>query len=211
MKRKPNNYWSKERCFKSAARHPTRIAWMKAQMPAYSSAHREGWLEECCAHMPRLRAKKTNWTKKMCADIARKYTTRKAWSNGHPVSYRYAANEGWLKDCTRHMGPPANPLRWTPTACRREVRKFSSRKAWREGSPSGYDAAKRLGIADEFFRSKKWYRCNYALWTPKQLKEVARKYKTRTAWFLGSNATYNVAKQKGCFERCCAHMPRRAL
>lgn len=206
MKRKPNGYWSKERCIKSASKHPTRIAWMRAQMPAYSAAHAYGWLDECCAHMKRLRAVKVSWTKKQCREKALGFSTRVAWSRGHHPTYRYAANMGWLRDCVRHMPPSETGLKWTPAACRKEAKRFSTRKEWREKSQNSYHAAGRYGILGELFKGQKSYRHHYASWTPKQLRERARKFKTRTAWFLGSNATYNVAKQKGCFEWCCAHM-----
>ncbi len=40
-----------EQCKASAARFESRIDWHKADIATYNAAYRNGWLDECCAHM----------------------------------------------------------------------------------------------------------------------------------------------------------------
>lgn len=201
-------YWTKERCLISARKFANRSSWIRSEPSAYGSAMRNGWGDECCAHMVRLRAERVSWTKGQCIEIAKKYATRTEWSDAS-VSYRYAVSKGWLKECAAHMPALKNGTKRTVKSCADNARSFPSRKAWRESKGSSYSKARSLGIAHRFFKNHKWYHKEYGTWTVKQLIQWAKKFKTRTEWFTKSNATYKVAKNKGCFERCCSHMPDR--
>jgi len=210
MRRGKKLYWTKARCIRNASHYPNRGAWIKACKPAYTSAFLRGWLDECCAHMLRLRKKRKSWTKKACMSMALRFQSRNEWSKEEQSSYRYAAKRGWLSDCCRHMGPPLNARQWSKKDVLKEVRKFKSKKEWRKTSSASYSAAIGFGIGQNLFQKDKWFRRNYGSWSEEQLMEVARKFKTRTEWFSGSNSTYAAAKKKGCFERCCSHMPKVA-
>lgn len=53
-----------------------------------------------------MRAKKPNgyWQDlNNCIAEAKLYETRSAWQKGSPLSYRTAAKNGWLADCSAHM------------------------------------------------------------------------------------------------------------
>jgi predicted GIY-YIG superfamily endonuclease len=50
------------------------------------------------------RAKKNViWTKEICLKIARKFQFRNEWEKNHRKSYRAAANNNWLDECSLHM------------------------------------------------------------------------------------------------------------
>ncbi len=198
-------FWTFTKCRKSAKAHYSRSIWFKQCPAAYLSANRNGWLEECCAHMVRLRSKKISWTKEKCSIIARKYASRAEWSRRHNRTYRYACRKGWLEDCAPHL-PPMRRKMMSIKECRKDVVRFSSRKEWRESSPRSYHAAKKHGILNDFFKEDKWHRCHYAKWNPKKIVKFARKFKTRTEWRAKSWSTYNAAKLNNCFDQCCAHM-----
>ena len=51
LKIKPNGYWTKEKCAKKALKYKTRKKFRKGEGGAYSSAHRNNWLDEICSHM----------------------------------------------------------------------------------------------------------------------------------------------------------------
>ena len=52
--RKPNGYWTLERCMADAAQYETRKAWAKgSNKSAYNAARLAGWLDDCCQHMER--------------------------------------------------------------------------------------------------------------------------------------------------------------
>jgi hypothetical protein len=52
---------------------------------------------------------------------------------------------------------------------------------------------------------------NIGKWTKEAVLAKAKEYKTRKAWYLGSQFTYSLAKREGWFEQAAAHMPRRVL
>ena len=57
-KQKPAGWWTLERCKDSAANYDTIQEWRNAEVSAYKTAHRRGWLDMCCTHMNTLRNKK---------------------------------------------------------------------------------------------------------------------------------------------------------
>jgi hypothetical protein len=56
-KRKPVNYWTKEKCIEDARKYKKRSEWMRKSHGAYRSAKKNGCFEECCAHMITKRKK----------------------------------------------------------------------------------------------------------------------------------------------------------
>jgi len=52
---------------------------------------------------------------------------------------------------------------------------------------------------------------NIGKWTKEAILAKANEFKTRKAWYLGSQYTYSLAKREGWFEEATAHMPRRVL
>jgi hypothetical protein len=49
--RKPNGYWTKERCLETAFKYDNKQGWKKNNPSANGSARKNGWFEECIAHM----------------------------------------------------------------------------------------------------------------------------------------------------------------
>jgi hypothetical protein len=57
--------WTKEKCIEDAKKYKTKSEWINNSNGAYCSAKKNGWLEECCAHMVTRRRKKLlsdSWT-----------------------------------------------------------------------------------------------------------------------------------------------------
>lgn len=51
--KKPNGYWTKERCIEDAKKYKTRVDWGKNSGSAINTARRKGWMDECAQHMVR--------------------------------------------------------------------------------------------------------------------------------------------------------------
>jgi len=49
--RKPNGYWSLDRCKLDASNYSTKQHWRNGSPSGYATAKAKGWLEECCFHM----------------------------------------------------------------------------------------------------------------------------------------------------------------
>lgn len=101
--KKPNNYWTKDRCLKEAHLFQTRTLWQRASPSSYDAACKNHWLGECCGHM--IQKKKPNgfWTKQKCLESALKYRTRTDWFRKDPKAYGAACESGWLDECCVHM------------------------------------------------------------------------------------------------------------
>jgi len=48
---KPSGYWTKEKCIEDISKHETKKSWRDSFGGAYYSAHKNGWLNECYAHV----------------------------------------------------------------------------------------------------------------------------------------------------------------
>lgn len=49
--KKPNGYWTKERCFDEALKYKTRSSFKKQSGSAYARSCENGWIDEICSHM----------------------------------------------------------------------------------------------------------------------------------------------------------------
>ena len=59
---KPNGYWTKEKCMEDALSYKTRFEWRKKSYSSYTIAGKNGWKEECCKHMIKLKNAKKKLT-----------------------------------------------------------------------------------------------------------------------------------------------------
>lgn len=100
---KPNGFWTKAKLKKDAQKYSRKMDWRKNSASAYTMAHRNGWINECCKHMP-VRKKKPKprprfiWTKELCEIEAAKHKTRSEWENKSPGSYNRARKKLWLDE-----------------------------------------------------------------------------------------------------------------
>jgi very-short-patch-repair endonuclease len=102
--KKPNGYWQiLENCIQEAKNHQTRTAWQKANPLSYRTAAKNGWLEQCCAHMLVIKRQDGYWTLERCKEQALKYKTKVEWRLTDRASFSRANKQGWLEDCCSHM------------------------------------------------------------------------------------------------------------
>lgn len=106
--RKPNRYWTRERCAESALAFQTRAAWFAGEVSAYLIATRNGWFDECCAHMMRPQAAFHSRTDGELATAALAYKTRTEWLRGNPKTFQYAKRHGTFETFCEHMPARAN-------------------------------------------------------------------------------------------------------
>ena len=98
--------WTKEACLASAAEFNHVVDWQRLFNAAVTMSTRNGWYEECTAHMTpkentgRFRMRRTIAD---CKAVALNYETRAEWSYGDLGSYKVACRNGWLEECCVHM------------------------------------------------------------------------------------------------------------
>ena len=103
--KKPNGYWTLERCIEDAKQYTSRHQWKRASGGAFNRASRNGWLDLCCEHMTdrSKQGRPTCWTLKRCKEDALQYGGRNEWKRGSPGAYNAAQLKGWLDECCAHM------------------------------------------------------------------------------------------------------------
>lgn len=104
MRYKPPIKWTKEVCIELASTCNSRKELSSKSRTCYTIAHRNGWLDEICAHMPKLEKFAPNhWTKENCKIEAAKYNTRGDFEKGALGAYTKARRKGWLDEICTHM------------------------------------------------------------------------------------------------------------
>ena len=100
--RKTRDYWTLERCHKAASKYQSRKDFKKNDGSAYSTAVRNGWIEQICTHMvkPILQIK---WTYEKLSEEAKKYKTKKDFKLFSHSAYVTAVRNGVLDDICCHM------------------------------------------------------------------------------------------------------------
>lgn len=97
---KPRGYWTKEKCLEEALNFNTRKEFQIKSSSAYSSAQKNRWLDEICAHMNSFG---THWTKELCQQEALLYESRSKYQKGSSASYQVSYKNGWLDEICSHM------------------------------------------------------------------------------------------------------------
>jgi hypothetical protein len=205
MKNNPNKYWNKERCLESALKYQTKGEWITAVgSGAYCAAHKNGWLDECTAHM-RKRKPNGYWTKERCIEDALRFNTKTEWQQNDSTPTGIAIKNGWFEECTAHMTKNKPFGYWTTEICLKSAKKFKSIKEWSIGDTRAYQAASRLKCLTECTKHmEERYKPKH--WTLEKCMESALKCIGRYEWSLKDSTAYKAAKRNGWFNLCTAHM-----
>jgi len=112
MSKKPNGYWTYEKCKEVSLICKTKQELRKNYSTAYNIIYKNKWTSEFCSHMI-LSANKPNnyWTKERCQEEALKYTTKKEFIIGSYSPYTLAVKHKWIDDICSHMIPLGNKFK----------------------------------------------------------------------------------------------------
>jgi len=143
--KKPNGYWTKERCFRESRKYNTRSEFQKKSRSAYMSAMKHKWLNEICAHMSEIRKPKGYWTKKRCEEEFLKYDRKKNVKLYSKTAYSVALKNNWIKELTLHMNFDSRKPNdyWTKERCYNLALKYKKLKDFRLNEHRAYDVAKK--------------------------------------------------------------------
>ena len=91
------------------------------------------------------------YTKEICIEIAKKYTTKSSWMRSPDGgAYQIASRSGWLEDCCSHMEVCLG--KWTYEACLADAKRFKNSYEWNKNSPSARQMAARNGWSAKICR-----------------------------------------------------------
>lgn len=151
---KPNNYWTFERCMESAKKHRSISEWQKAKGDgsAYIAARKNGWIEQCTAHMVKKEAKKKHWhVLENCIESAKPFSSISAWENANGSAVNAARLNGWMELCTVHMQRLYKPKGFWGCLenCMASASNYGTITEWQNGEGAAYQAARVNGWLDQ--------------------------------------------------------------
>lgn len=146
---KRNNHWNRKNCAEEALKYNTRSSFRKNAGGAYHAAHKIGFLDEICSHMPKQR-KKGFWSKAECRKRALLYKFKKDFKEYDPIAYQKAHSKGWLNEICAHMEEIIKPANhWHKEKCAECAFECSSRSEFKKRFNSAYIASRKNGWIDE--------------------------------------------------------------
>jgi predicted GIY-YIG superfamily endonuclease len=131
--------WSFNKVMLEAQKYNRRVDFKKSSPNAYNCAHKQGWLELVCSHMPKPHC----WTEDECIENAKMFKTRNVWRKKQSGAYKAAKNLGCFEKCVKHMSGNES---WTVEKCFEDSKRFFTRSEWIKSSNGAYEAAVRFGV-----------------------------------------------------------------
>jgi hypothetical protein len=208
---KPNGYWTKERCGQEALKYKTRGEWQKNSSASYTSASKNGWVDELCQHMLYNKLPTNYWNdKERCTEEANKYKTKSEWRKNSSSSYSAALKNGWVDDLCGHMESKRGY--WNDKErCNEESIKFKTKVEWKKNSGSSYSASLRNGWIDELCSHMENKIKPNGYWTKERCGQEALKYKTKKEWKKNSSGSYKAAYRDGWLDELTQHMKKQKI
>lgn len=108
--RKTNGHWNLQRCLEVASQYSFRTEWKSLGQSSYTAAHKNGWLDVCCAHMIETVHPSGYWTFERCLESAAGFSARKDWATSDVgrSAYGAARREGWVDRIAKEVGMKRN-------------------------------------------------------------------------------------------------------
>lgn len=196
-KKRPNNYWNKDRVKEEALKYGRPSDFQRESKGAYLAALKDKYLDEICSHM----TIKTYWTDEMLHNEALKYNSRSAFREGNDVAYTLAHERKISDKICSHMKYLLTY--WDEKSVQGEALKYNTYSDFQKKSPRAYTAARRLNILDKVCSHMKKLR---TYWTDEMLAEEALKYTNRTEFQNKGGSAYALALNRKIVDKICEHM-----
>lgn len=177
--KKPNGYWTKERCLSEALLYKQKRHFEIYSGSAYIISMKNKWLDEICSHMVSPQKPKNYWNLDLCFSEALKYKTRSDFFKNNGYAYNFL-NKRWLiNSACLHMerGFPDNDVIyiWETSET------YHSKKVYKVGVTSNRLGLKRInqcaiGMGTECKNIVAYIRTNNARVIEKELLKTGEKY-----------------------------------
>lgn len=150
-KKKPYNYWTKERVFEESHKYSNKKEFENKAKGAYIKAMVNGWLSEMVWLKPLPIGIISKWAREAIIEESKKYSSRTEFALNSPTAYQHACKDKtifcempWIKDKKKPDGY------WdVKEHVLEEGRKYKNRKAFSVGAYTAWKKAKDYGWIDE--------------------------------------------------------------
>lgn len=191
-----------EGCKEVALNCETRIEFHEKYPNQYFAACRNGWLNECCAHMENDGYKIV--TIEDCKKAALKCVSRSNFQKEYPIQYSSAYRRGWLDECCAHMMPQSRiKVVITFEECKEAASKCNSRSEFQKTYPKLYNAARSRGWFEQCVAHMRKLNEKY---TFEQCKNAALQCANRSEFYERYYPLCRAAWRNNWMKDCCAHM-----
>lgn len=149
------------------------------------------------------------WTFEKCFEEAKKHNNKRQWRSASQSSYGRALKKGWLVECCAHMTGLQNQKPagyWSKEMCLDSAKNFSRPSDWARGNGGAYSSAMKKGWLPECCAHMTIRKIRGSWYVKQSCLEDAKKYTTKTEWISNSQSAVKVAKKKGWYAECTAHM-----
>ncbi len=208
----PSGYWNKKRCIEEARKYYKIVDWKTSSVASYNAAKRNGWYEECIAHMKIKHRKSSNskprgyWSKyKNVLNSAKKIGSDKTWIDWKTKfsgAYNSALKNGWLEGIKVKMG--WDKKKPSKEDCLNESRKHNSVTSWKNADKETYYAA--IGetwypecIAHIKYLKKRMPRGH---WNIKTIIESIGNNTTIARWQKNASGAFDASRKFGIVDKC---------
>lgn len=96
--KKPNGYWTYEKCLEESKKYNYRGDYRKGSNGSYKVAIRNGWIDDFVWLLKQKPNIRRIWTEENCRNEALKYKSVSEFKKGNKSAYKAATRYKWLKD-----------------------------------------------------------------------------------------------------------------
>ncbi len=202
--KKPNGYWTKEKCQEEAIKYKNKKDFRKQSGAAYTAAQKNNWLNDICEHMQELIKPVRYWTKEKCHVEALKYTTRSNFAEKSSAAYKNSIKYNY--DVFSHMQELQKPNGyWTYEKCKEEALKYNTKKDFAKNSSGAYNTIRNNKWLDIFNHFQELQKPR-GYWTKEKCQEEALKYTSKNDYRKNSATAYTIALKNNWIYDICGHM-----
>lgn len=149
--------------------------------------------------MPPLRR---TWTLVELLVDAKKYKTRRSWSENSLSAYQFARKHGYYVKCTSHMRRLVRRDYWTIDILKKTAKKYKTRNEFKNKHYNAYSSAVRQKKLDVICK----HMPKITRWDFDTCRDEALKYETIKDWRKNSAGSYVFAIRNEYIKDCVQHM-----
>lgn len=210
-KKRPNGYWTLERCKAEAMKYNNPAAMKRGDPKAYSAMKSHGWYEMCCAEMKARRVPNNYWTEERIKEVMMKTITRTDFQKDYPGAYGAAISIGIYERLTKMMvclglwkekntkrRKRIDPMqKWTAKMAMDCASKYNSLYEFRNEAPKAYHALLVRGLLDVGCKHMKRRHVPKGYWNKERVMDKADASESLMDFRKHFNAAYQAALANG--------------
>ena len=143
------------------------------------------------------------WTKEQHISDAKKYFTKKEWSENSNAAYAFVSQKGWMEECCAHMKELQKPNGyWTKERCILEARKYKTKTEWQKKSGASYVTSRKNGSYQECVKHMLIVQRPKGYWTKERCLVDSKRFSCAVEWKKKSSTPYSIAHRNGWWKEC---------